>query len=334
MSRLPVLIGLVFACGACTSPNAYKAKRDAKGFGYEGAFLESRGKANEGWVSFTGDENITRMEQRQRCWRRIAQMCRRRGYEYFAVIGASSGRGQTTVTKSRYAGTKRGVDDETYHVYEFWEARVPTLGKRMRFLAYNGPLPPSKRPGNYYYRVDNMLNGEYVVGYADGQDADTVRCDQCGKTTDRVSEPEICPSCDGNLYKRVICPHCSRLTEPEWDGPNECDRCNKVYRVSFCPSCSRRHVLNDFLPYDCSYCSRPSESGIEAGVERFRCPHCRHQMEWPKEKWGQYDCAKCRELFTAYACARCGMTHAKAVPGEFTCWGCGYLVKPHAAPSR
>ncbi len=329
----PLLAVALLSAAGCGNPNSYK--RWSKGFGYDGFFFKDTPEANAGFASFTGDEEISRQQTRMHCWRRISQLCRRRGFEYFTITQSRTLSGQALKREARYAGRYTGAYGMVYDRWRVWHRKVRTSGMLLEFRAYRGPMPPSGRGTNYY-------SVKEVLSWSGGSNAPplkprAVACAWCKRTVDAVAVPEHCPHCKRYVFGAPACPRCHGAPKSIAGGIANCGKCAKTYHASRCPHCRRAQSLFDNRGYTCTYCKGYSETWVVSGGARFPCAHgCGANMEWPRERFGEYQCTGCRKVFTVHACPKCRKPHALSAWKNFTCVGCGQVVPvgPKTPPAR
>jgi len=195
----------------------------------------------------------------------------------------------------------------------------------LEFRAYRGPMPPSGR-GSNYYSVNEVLSWSGGPGTAPLKPG-PVACAWCRRTVDAVAVPEHCPHCERYVFGAPRCPGCGAAPESLVGEIARCGKCRKSYRASRCPHCRRAQSLRDGRGYTCTYCEGYSETWVASGLPKFPCPHgCRTRMNWPREKFGEYQCTGCRKVFTVHVCPGCRRPHALSAWRSFTCTGCGKVV--------
>lgn len=324
--RILSIIIVTQALWACVShPNAYK-ERD-EDYGYTGYFLENVSIGNMGGVTFTGDEAISRQQLRRHCWRRIAELCFEKGYDFFDIITAKSFNGTTQEEVTTWWGTVTDGSGNKYNRYKTHYETVPTSGMAMLFEAFRGPMPVSV--GRVQYQSAREILREYHESRFAGrslEDPAAMTCASCRRPAEKLRIPEHCPGCGLNLFSTVLCPFCHETVDRGAEGIKTCPACSETFRVTCCPTCRARYALRDFSTFECSFCGNPSEPGILTGGEVFQCLHCNEEMAWPEELFGDYECPHCKEIFYVFQCSRCSTPHVLLFPLPFTCWGCGGWV--------
>lgn len=318
-------IWMALVATGCLNPNAYQ--EFDRSYGYSGEFAEEWSQANQGYVTFVAGEDINRNLLRWHCYRRIAELCEDREFDYFRILKTNAYDTTTKEFETRFWGTSTDAYGNKYNRFKTHQNTVPAVKQHMVFQAFRGPIPTNQT--DYpYYPVAGVLQEYHRTKDSRNLDmtSPAVSCAMCKQTIDRISFPEHCPACGQFLLDNVHCPHCFEKAGPWTPGLQECDECSKLMRHAYCPHCGAGQTLRDCSPFVCTFCITLSESGVESGEAEFKCPHCSVLMGWPEELYGEYECAWCTEIFCVHQCERCGTPHALQGPMPFTCWGCSHWI--------